>query len=80
MPGLPKPGGDSTPKRDYPLASAFRLFYRAVTTLSGSTTVLAEVRRAKMTLYHHFAPKEGTGEEIEGPRALNKPLGRHFLQ
>jgi AcrR family transcriptional regulator len=58
MPDLPKPRGDSTPKRDHLLATAFRLFYRDGYHAVGIDTILAEAKLAKMTLYHHFASKE----------------------
>ena len=58
MPDLPKPRGDSTPKRDHLLATAYRLFYRDGYHAVGIDTILAEAKLAKMTLYHHFASKE----------------------
>ena len=58
MPDLPKPRGDSTPKREHLLATAFRLFYRDGYHAVGIDTILAEAKLAKMTLYHHFASKE----------------------
>ncbi len=58
MPDLPKPPGDSTPKRDHLIATAFRLFYRDGYHAVGIDTILAEAKLAKMTLYHHFASKE----------------------
>src|ERR1700752_523171 len=58
MPDLPKPRGDSTPKRDHLLATAFRLFYRDGYHAVGIDTILAEAKLAKVTLYHHFASKE----------------------
>ncbi len=58
MSDLPKPRGDSTPKRDHLLATAYRLFYRDGYHAVGIDTILAEAKLAKMTLYHHFASKE----------------------
>src|SRR5882724_5125994 len=58
MPDLPKPRGDSTPKRDHLLATAYRLFYRDGYHAVGIDTILAEAKLAKMTLYYHFASKE----------------------
>ena len=58
MPDLPKPRGESTPKRDHLLATAYRLFYRDGYHAVGIDTILAEAKLAKMTLYHHFASKE----------------------
>ena len=58
MPDQPKPRGDSTPKRDHLIATAFRLFYRDGYHAVGIDTILAEANLAKMTLYHHFASKE----------------------
>ena len=58
MTDQPKPRGDSTPKRDHLLATAYRLFYRDGYHAVGIDTILAEAKLAKMTLYHHFASKE----------------------
>lgn len=58
MPDQPKPRGQSTPKRDLLIATAFRLFYRDGYRAVGIDTILAEANLAKMTLYHHFASKE----------------------
>jgi AcrR family transcriptional regulator len=58
MPDQPTPRGDSTPKRDHLIATAFRLFYRDGYHAVGIDTILAEAKLAKMTLYHHFASKE----------------------
>jgi AcrR family transcriptional regulator len=58
MPDQPTPRGDSTPKRDHLIATAFRLFYRDGYHAVGIDTILAEAQLAKMTLYHHFASKE----------------------
>ena len=58
MPDQPTPRGDSTPKRDHLIATAFRLFYRDCYHAVGIDTILAEAKLAKMTLYHHFASKE----------------------
>jgi AcrR family transcriptional regulator len=58
MPDQPTPRGDSTPKRDHLIATAFRLFYRDGYRAVGIDTILAEAKLAKMTLYHHFASKE----------------------
>src|SRR5690242_4292909 len=48
MPDQPKPGGDSTPKRDHLLATAFRLFYCEGYHAIGIDTILAEAKLAKM--------------------------------
>ena len=58
MSDLPKPRGESTPKRDHLLATAYRLFYRDGYHAVGIDTILAEAKLAKMTLYYHFASKE----------------------
>jgi AcrR family transcriptional regulator len=58
MSDLPKPRGETTPKRDHLLATAFRLFYRDGYHAVGIDTILAEAKLAKMTLYHHFSSKE----------------------
>ena len=58
MPDKPTPRGNSTPKRDHLIATAFRLFYRDGYHAVGIDTILAEAKLAKMTLYHHFASKE----------------------
>lgn len=58
MPDQPTPRGDSTPKRDHLIATAYRLFYRDGYHAVGIDTILAEAKLAKMTLYHHFASKE----------------------
>ncbi|HVU18529.1 MAG TPA: TetR/AcrR family transcriptional regulator [Candidatus Didemnitutus sp.] len=58
MPDLRPPPGESTPKRDHLIATAFRLFYRDGYRAVGIDTILAEAKLAKMTLYHHFASKE----------------------
>jgi AcrR family transcriptional regulator len=58
MPDLPKPRGDSSPKREHLIATAFRLFYQDGYHAVGIDRILAEAKLAKMTLYHHFASKE----------------------
>src|ERR1700748_901098 len=58
MPDLPKPRGDTNPKREHLLATAYRLFYRHGYHAVGIDTILGEAKLAKMTLYHHFASKE----------------------